>query len=272
MLTKIFEELGLSPLNQRVITELMENGASPARQLADRLNIPRPSVYDQVKILIKKELVVEKIIENKKVFVLGDIKNIQNLLDEKIKRLEVEKQEFEKSLPSLIKQFSFIEPQIRFYTGKDGMKQAIGHIVQNRDIETILMWPMSEMMKVLGSEYLEELNVKRIKRNISLRVIWPKNKSLDFKNHPYLGTGKAHLRELRFAPKEMSWDMGYWSYEDKVVFLSSEKEGFGFVVQSRDFANLIKVQFDQIWKISEPAKEDQKSTDAFLKDHDLLKK
>jgi hypothetical protein len=48
----------------------------------------------------------------------------------------------------------------------------------------------------------------------------------------------------------MTWDMGYWLYEDKVAFLSSEKEGFGFVVQSKDFANLMKVQFEEIWKIS----------------------
>ena len=48
----------------------------------------------------------------------------------------------------------------------------------------------------------------------------------------------------------MTWDMGYWMYEDKVAFLSSEKEGFGFVIHSKDFANLIKVQFEEIWKVS----------------------
>ena len=41
-------------------------------------------------------------------------------------------------------------------------------------------------------------------------------------------------------------------YEDRVVFLSSEKEGFGFVVHSKDFVDLIRLQFEQIWKVSKP--------------------
>lgn len=114
----------------------------------------------------------------------------------------------------------------------------------------MLMWPMSEMMKVLGPEYLEELNEKRIKRNIFLRAIWPEDKKLDTKKYPYLKGDEDHLRELRFAPKGMTWDMGYWMYEDKVAFLSSEKEGFGFVVQSKDFSHLMKIQFEEMWKIS----------------------
>lgn len=85
-----------------------------------------------------------------------------------------------------------------------------------------------------------------------LRVIWPKDKRLDTRKYPYLSSGEEHLRELRFAPKGMTWNMGYWMYEDRVVFLSSEKEGFGFVVRSKDFADLMKIQFEQIWQMSGP--------------------
>lgn len=251
---KILEGLGLSEITQKVFTDLMENGPSLARQTAQRVDIPRSSVYDHFKILIAKGLVTEKSVENKKVFAIDDIKNIPNLLEEKIKALKTEKDEFEKILPSLISKAGFIEPQVKFYTGAEGIKQVINHIMANHDIETYLMWPMSEMMKVLGTEYLKELNAKRVKKNISLKTIWPQDKKLAINDHPYLGTGKEHLRELRFAPKGMTWDMGYWMYEDRVAFLSSQKEGFGFVINSRDFANLMKVQFNEIWKISQPAK------------------
>ena len=254
MFDKIFTRLGLAPITQRVFTDLMENGPSTARQVAERLDIPRSSAYDHFKILIAKGLVTEKSLESKKVFAIDDIKNISGLLDEKIKSLEAEKKEFEKVLPSLIKKLDFIEPQIKFYSGLEGMKQVMNHIMQNRDIETYLMWPMSEMMKVLGPEYLEELNINRVKKNISLKVIWPRDKKMDIREYPYLGAGEGHLRELRLAPVGMTWDMGYWMYEDRVAFLSSQKEGFGFVINSRDFANLIRVQFNEIWKISEPAK------------------
>ena len=250
MFKKIFEELGLSEITQRVFDELISKGPSTARQLADRVGIPRPSVYDHLKILKEKGLVIERREEGKKVFCIDDIKKIQELLDTKIKTLEGEREKFKTSLPSLLKKVSFIEPQIKFYSGKEGVKQVLNHIMTNSNIETMLMWPMSEMMKVLGPEYLEELNIKRVKRNIFLRAIWPTDKRLDTSKYPYLAGGEEHLRDLRFAPKGMTWEMGYWMYEDKVAFLSSEKEGFGFVVHSKDFANLIKVQFEEIWKVS----------------------
>ena len=255
MLTKIFKELGLSEITQKVFNDLVANGATTARKLAERVGIPRPSVYDHLKILIKNGLVTERSEEGKKVFHIDDVRNIQELLNDKIKSLENEKKQFELSLPSLLQKVAFIEPQIKFYSGKEGVKQVMNHIMLNRNIETILFWPMSEMMKVLGPEYLKDLNDKRVKRNISLRAIWPKDKVLDSKEYPYLASGKENLRDLRFAPLGMTWNMGYWLYEDKVAFLSSEKEGFGFVVQSKDFSNLMKLQFEEIWKISEVVEE-----------------
>jgi len=253
MLTNIFKELGLSETTEKVFNELINNGPSTARHLGEQVGIPRPSVYDHLKILINKGLVMERSEEGKKVFSIDDVHNIQELLQQKIKVLENEKVKFETSLPALLGKMSFVEPKIKFYSGKDGVKQVINHIMLNRNIETILMWPMSEMMKVLGDEYLKDLNERRIQRNIFLRVVWPKDKVLDTGKFPYLGSGEEHLRDLRIAPGGMSWDMGYWMYEDKVAFLSSEKEGFGFVVQSKDFAKLMKVQFEEIWKICTPA-------------------
>lgn len=253
MFSKIFQELGLSEITQKVFNDLVANGATTASKLADRVGIPRPSVYDHLKILIQKGLVTEKKEEYRKVFQIDDVRNIQELLNDKIKALENEKKQFELSLPSLLQKTAFLEPQVKFYSGKDGMKQVMNHIMLNRNIETILFWPMSEMMKVLGDEYLKELNDKRIKRNIFLRAIWPADKVLNTDKYPYLKGGEDTLRDLRFAPKGMTWSMGYWLYEDKVAFLSSEKEGFGFVVQSKDFANLMKLQFEEIWKISSPS-------------------
>ncbi len=250
MFVKIFEELGLSAITQQVFNELVNKGSMNARQLSEKVGIPRPSVYDHLKILKKKGLVMERTEDGGKIFSIDDVKNIEELLNKKIRSLEKEKVEFQNALPSLLKKTTFIEPKIKFYSEKEGVKQVINQIMLNRDIETILMWPMSEMMKVLGDEYLKDLNIERVRKNIFLRVIWPEDKILDTEKFPYLGTGEEHLRDLRIAPKGMSWDMGYWMYEDKVAFLSSEKEGFGFVVQSKDFAKLIKAQFEEIWKIS----------------------
>lgn len=249
MFTKLFNELGLSQLSEQVFNELVRGGAMSAKSLSVKLGIPRPSVYDHLKILIEHGVVSEKTEDGKKIFFIDDLRTLNDLLSDKISSLQAEKKKFEIELPSLLKKTSFVEPKVKFYTGKEGVKQVLNAIMLNEHIDTELMWPMSEMMKVLGHEYLEELNRKRIQRNINLRVIWPADKRLDTKKYPYLASGDDHLRELRFAPKGTTWDMGYWMYEDKVAFLSSTKEGFGFVVQSKEFAHLMKIQFEEFWKM-----------------------
>ncbi len=266
MLDKIFQELSLPINTQRVFKDLIEKGPSTARQIAERIGVPRPSVYDNLKILIQKGLATERSEDNKKIFAIDDLGNIPNLLQSRIESLRSEKESFEKLLPTLLQHSDFIEPKIKFYSGKEGLQQVMNHIMWHRNIHTILMWPMSEMARVLGADYLEELNHKRIKRGISIRGVYPNDAKPDFKKYPFLGVGGGHLREIRLAPKDMNWQMGYWMYEDKVAFISSSKESFGFVVHSRDFAKLMKTQFEAIWDISKPVKPEPRHTDVFLKD------
>ncbi len=265
MLSTLFDQLSIPLTAQKIFTELLERGPATARTLAEHIGIPRPSVYDNVKILIKMDLVSERDEENKKVFYIDDLENIPDLVQDKIDTLQSEKKKIEHLLPSLSKQTTFNEPKVKFYSGREGVKQVLNNILWHKNIETIIMWPMSEMLKVLGKDYLAEMNKIRIKNNISIRGIWPKDKKVNFKENPFVGVGEGHLRELRYAPKGMTWNMGYWMYGDKVGFLSSRKEGFGFVVQSKDFAELLRVQFEAIWNISIPVKAEPENTDMFLK-------
>ncbi len=264
MFKKIFKELDLPENTLRVFNELIEKGPSTARQLALGLNIPRPSIYDNVNLLIEKGLVTERNQDNKKIFSIDNVKNIPELLQSKIDTLKSEKEQIEKLLPSLLNNVGSVEPKIKFYSGIEGLKQVMNHIMLNRNIDTILFWPTSDIVKIFGKEYMIELNKKRIKRNISIRAIYPQDKVLNLKEYPFFGIGGGHLREARLAPKNMTWGMGYWMYEDKVAFISSQKESFGFVVHSKDFAQLLKTQFDAIWNISKSMKAEPHHTDKFL--------
>jgi hypothetical protein len=44
--------------------------------------------------------------------------------------------------------------------------------------------------------------------------------------------------------------MAYTIYGDKVFFISSSSESFGFSVHSLDFANMMSAQFDLLWSLS----------------------
>ena len=165
----------------------------------------------------------------------------------------------------MIKEAATIEPKIKIYSGADGVRKVLNELLWCHDIETYTMWPISNMVDVLGKDYLEHLNRVRIKNKVSIKGLWPHNKKVQLKEFPFLGVGGGHLRELRTAPKEVVWDMSYWIYGDKVAFISSKRELFGFVVHSRDFVDLLKTQFNVIWKLSKQIKAEPKYTDNFLK-------
>lgn len=265
MFKKLFEDLGLSETTHRVYLQLIENGTSSARILAENLSIPRPSVYDHVKILIQKGLVIERNEGNKKLFQVDDLKNLPRLLSDKINSLKEEEQLLKKKLPKLLQQSQAIEPKIKFYSGVEGVRQVLNDMLWYKDIQTYALWPISEMVELLGKEYMADMNRKRIRQRLSTHGIWPEDKRVDLRNHPFLGVGKGFYRQIRIAPKGMTWNMSYWVYADKVAFISSRKETFGFVIHSRDFAEMTKAQFEVIWKASKPIKPEPENTDPFLR-------
>lgn len=265
MIQDTLKEIGFSDKCIQVYLRLLESGNASARQLADQLNLPRPTVYDALKCLIRNGLVTEKNEDGKKIFGVDDMRNLGHLVESKMEKLATDKKEIEKMISDFDITAHALDPKIKFYSGVEGVKQVLKDLLWHKNIETYTMWPISEMVDVLGVEYLENLNRRRIRSGIAIHGIWPRDKSVDLKRYPFLGIGKGHLRELRFAPKGMTWNMSYWIYADKVAFISSHREGYGFIIHSRDFADLMKAQFEVVWKISIPIKPQPQYTDGFLK-------
>lgn len=266
MLKKTFEELGLSPIAHEIYSQLLEKGACSARQLAEWINIPRTSVYDHLSILIQKGLVTEQHNENKKLFSIDDPKNLPKLINEEIESLKRERDHVLSILPTLLDSSSVIEPKIRFFSGAEGVRHVLNDFKWQQNLDTMSMWPIAEMISLLGKDFFDDLNRRRIKQNISIRGIWPCGKGADIKTHPFMGSGPEFLREIREAPKHLRWSMGYWIYGDKVAFISSSKEAFGFTIHSKEFAEVMKVQFESVWNESKKIKSMHKYTDTWIRE------
>lgn len=257
-------QIGLPAPSAKIYLRLLEVKRASARQLAEHLGMTRPSVYDNLKFLLDRGLVSEMDEDNKKVFHIDDARNLTEYIEENIDVLSKQKEALEEALPKFLSA-EVGAPSIKSYAGIEGIKRILNEMLWYEDIETLTVWPTNDMAEVLGDEFLADLNRRRIRRNISIKSIWPAKELTTLKNYPFLGVGGGHLRERRIAPKGMEWSMSYWQYADKVAFISSHKESFGFVVQSQDLVSLIKVNFEALWQISKPTKPQPQSTDAFLK-------
>jgi sugar-specific transcriptional regulator TrmB len=246
-LDSILHSLGLPPPSQKIYRELLEHGETTARFLSEKLDITRPSTYDHLALLVKRGLVVEKKKENKTYFAADDVRHIEQDLEATIEKLQAQKKVFATMLPSLLKDASADSPKIKFYEGKEGMTYLVNDILWNKGETIYTVWPHEEMLRVLGKDVLVRFNNRRLQEKIAIKALWPHGAK---QAHDYIWTGKDALTERRHAPKEMTFRMGYTIYGDKVSFVSSHREVFGFIVQSKDFAELMRSQFTVMWKAS----------------------
>ncbi len=264
----ILASLGISPEESRIYLYLLDSKEVSASAVARSLGIPRPSIYGLLKKLSEKGLMKESQRNGIKVFSAEQPEKI-NLLFEKQKELLVSNQDaYKKLLPELQKKetIRFNNPKLQLFEGTEGLKKILNDMLLYRNKETQAFWPIKKMVEVLGPDFFRYHNKERIKNNLYTRAIWPRREAVDIKAHPYLGVGSEFKREIRIAPLEVSFSMGYWIYGNKVAFISSRKESFGFILESAEFAQMILTQFEIIWKQSTSLRVSKDDTQSFLEE------
>lgn len=245
-LETMLRELEIPEAGRRAYVDLLIHGESSARTLAGRLGVPRSSIYDHLRPLLALRLVVEKEKDGKAVFGIHDIDDVSRLMHERIESLTMLGRTFEREKKTLHIKEDGVEPKIKFVEGKDGLISLLHEMLWDADMLIETVWPYEEMLRVLGKDILETFNLKRIRQKIELHTIWTDTKPT--KKHIWKG-GDWKV-ERRIAPRKVSTPMGYAIYGNKVSFISSHKELYGFVVHSEDFAALMRTQFKALWGLS----------------------
>ncbi|NTW14372.1 MAG: hypothetical protein HGA31_05070 [Candidatus Moranbacteria bacterium] len=238
-------DIGIPDPAQKIYVTLLKDGEATARTLSLRTGITRTSVYDQIKILRGKALVVEKLVGNATFFAIGDTRQLSLLLTDRIDRLSSQQDSLDETLHSLMNTSRFSQPKIRFFEGEDGMRQLMKDILWYDDITLRIYWSYEKMLHVLGEDFLLWFNERRKVRDIPVKTIWgstEKNKTSIFDDGEDV--------ERRYFSRKDAPTMSYILYDKKVAFISSQKESFGFIVESAEFADLMSMQFDTLWGVA----------------------
>ncbi len=251
MIDKELAKIGLKTEETKALVYLIENPGQPVGVLAKKTGISRPSLYGFLKNLQEKSLITQSLRDGVKVFYPVPIEKIKIIIDTQIKELEETKTALESAFLDIKKGNKLTSsPRLQLFEGPKQVQFSPKDILLYRNIEVRSYWPISLMLEVLGEDFFREFNKDRINRNIYIKAIWPEQHIVDIKKHPYLGTGEAFKREIRVAPKEIDFSMGYWIYQDKVLFVSSKNDNFSFILECREFAEMLASQFDVVWNIS----------------------
>lgn len=266
VIDKTLEKLGLRDEEIKTFLFLLENGEQTAGNLAKKTGLSRPSLYGFLKKLQSNGLVVESLKDGVKTFLAVSKEKIEALLDQRIEELSKSKSDIEKLFATMQTDKVTTSPRFQFFEGKDGVQYVLRDILLYRDIKTRSYWPIKAIIDLVSGDFFSQLNKERIKRRIYVQAIWPENQKVDIKEHPYMGSSEKFFREIRMAPKDIDFSMGYWIYENKVAFVSSKKECFGFIVESKEFAEMMTSQHEAIWKLSKTISVPEEYTKEFLEE------
>ncbi len=266
MIDKKLAFLGLKEDETKVFIFLIENHGQTAGNIAKKTGLSRPSLYGFLKNLQEKGLVIESRKDGVKVFSVVSQDKINLVLDEKVKEINNTKQAIEEVFSEIQKgKKPTTMPRFQIFEGKEEMKNIPRDLLLYRNIRGKSYWPIKTMLKTLGEEFFEEFNKERVRRGIYIDAIWPENDTVKMNDYPFMGTGKKFIREIRIAPKEINFSMGYWIYENKVSFVSSKKDNFGFIIESQEFADMMSSQFNAVWKLSKKVKISEEESDRLFK-------
>lgn len=255
ILKKALGTLGFAGPVADVYADLVENGRSPARVIAARLGMTRPSVYDQLKILIENGLVAEYDADGKAQFAVHDIADLGRRMQREEERIADERAALAREEGRLAARVATAEPKIKFFAGREAILGSMHDMLWDDQLTLQVVWPYEEMLRTLGRDGLEAFDRKRIRNDIRLETLWVGR--LDSKKGQLWGEDESGV-ERRFAPESFAPTMGYTIYGDKVLFVSSAQEAFGFAVSSADFASLMREQFSVLWQLSAPMKKARK--------------
>jgi len=242
----------LKPVEMELFARILENGTITATELARLANITRTSVYDYLVRLKDSGLITQTLKNGVGKYAIEQPEKIQLLLNEHSEALLVAQEAIAdlKDAHGLIQAKS--KPQFQLCEGREELQHMMKDLLLYQNITVRAYWPILDIIRLLTPQFMETFHNERVKRNIKLKTIWPRTQVPSKQEYSFLKIGEPDKREVRLAPTGVAFSLGYALYENKIRFISSSRENFGFLIISNEFTEMMKGQFDVIWNNSEP--------------------
>jgi HTH-type transcriptional regulator, sugar sensing transcriptional regulator len=239
------ESIGLEEKEARVYLAALELGPTNIQNLAEKSSIKRSTVYEMLKKLEPMGLITESIKGKRKIYIASE--------PEKLKRSIREKEHLlNQILPELrsLNNTGTVKPKITYYEGREGLRQI--HNISLEVIKKEASWvaPIRSIMETVGEDFLEGIIEKRAKEKYWVRSILVSDQQVETYKYLDPTTFDRTYRKIKFAPPGLNIPDAIGIWDNKVAVLSSRKEGFGFIIESEEYTNTMKVFYELLWSAS----------------------
>lgn len=244
---KIIQELnnlGLAPKAARVYLAIIELGKASSIDIARRTRLKRTTVYDHVLDLIQRGYITETKKGKRRLFIAEDPKKL-------IGRHELRLERIKELVPILSSAYTKNHPQphIRFYDGFSGVRVIMEELLTAQKEEQLWWTSMHDMADVLGRNYLKQWVRRRVKRGISCRVLRTPETAKTLLD-PLFGETTGYLRKIKWLPVNFVFEGALCIFNDKVAYMSSRNDRFGFIIESASFSKMHRLVFESMWMVT----------------------
>lgn len=244
-LEKELKQIGLEEKEAKVYLAALELGPASIQHLTKKSGIKRSTVYEMIKNLKGMGFMSETAKGKRKLIVAAEPESLKRGLKEK-ERLLAEIMPELKSLSNV----GSVKPKIMFYEGRDGVKEIYYDTLKAKRKMAYWVSPIQSIVEYLGEDFLIKYVDERTKKGIWIKSLHITSKK--FANYKYLNpaTYEKTLRKVKFTPPDINISNTIAIYDNKVAIISSQKEGLGFIVESEEYANTMKIFYNTLWNIS----------------------
>jgi HTH-type transcriptional regulator, sugar sensing transcriptional regulator len=241
---KVLNELGIEGSRAHFYLAALELGDAPVTAIAAKAGIGRSNSYEVLNRLASMGL-VSQVEQEGKVHVIAEDPSVL------LRRLEQQRMMVTAVLPDLlgIHNRSRSKPRIRFFQGEEGIRAVLWDTLSCRAGPLRGILSMQELLETPGHLIMEQYIQARVKIGLHFRVIRSHTRDTE----AIWPTSVEELRQLRYAPANVSLAMTSFMYNDTVSFISSKRELYGILIQSQEFHTLQETLFESLWAISQGA-------------------
>lgn len=235
---ELLKQFDLDGKKANVYLAILELGSAGATDIAKKATIKRTTAYDILLELQKNGLVYETRKGKKRLFVAENPNKLRKNLEEKNRILE-------ELLPELqyLHNAQGTKPQIRFYEGKNGLKDVYDDTLNYAG--ELLILASDDTVKTLGTDWAQNYLKKRVKKNIRARAILPETELI---KSDFVANDQQHLRMSKLIdPKKYPFSTEINIYGHKKVALISAKEEMGVIIEGTEIHKTLKLIFQLLW-------------------------
>ena len=236
-LDTILQKFGLTPKESLLYLAALELGSASVQKIAAKASVKRSTAYEVLEDLRFKGLVTTFLKKHIRYYSAEDPSQVMKLAESRVDTLK-------QALPELnaIVGKSRKRPSVRFYEGKDGIRQILKEILAENPTELLAFGSAADLFAEI-IDFPVFFVRERLKRKIPIKVIHRDSPKARERQR----LGPQELREVRIIPDTYPYHGIVYIWKNKIAQLSFKNDYIAVVTESIELAAIQRALFMNLW-------------------------